>query len=75
MKRQDLQASFVIAAVWLLGITLYAVMRGPTLAGEEGRIYNAFGQLPMSAQMFADERAPKHIKLPIRWAHQRWGAV
>ncbi|HEY6336577.1 MAG TPA: hypothetical protein VI113_11910 [Alphaproteobacteria bacterium] len=75
MKRQDLRASIVIAAVWLLGITMYSILKPPAFSGHDSGIYNAIGALPASAETFQDERAPKHNKQPIRWAHQRWGAV
>ena len=75
MKRRDLHATIVIAAGWLLGIMMYSIWKGPTLLGEEGGIHNALQPLPIAAQIFADEHAPKHSKLPMRWAHQRWGAV
>ena len=75
MKREDLRASVVIAAVWLVGITTYSIMKPPVINGNDGGIYNVFGAIPASAQTFHDERAPKHNKQPIRWAHQRWGAV
>lgn len=75
MKRQDLHASIVIAAVWLLGVTMYSIWKGPALVADEGGIQNALQPLPIAEQIFADEHAPKHSKLPMRWAHQRWGAV
>jgi hypothetical protein len=75
MKREDLRASVVFAAAWLIGITMYSIWKGPAFSNDEGGIYNSFGTPSVAADTFADERAPKHIKLPIRWAHQRWGAV
>lgn len=75
VKRQDLHASVVIAAVWLLGITMYSIWKGPTLIRDEGGIHNALQPLPIAQQIFADEHAPKHSKVPVHWAHQRWGAV
>ncbi|HYB10069.1 MAG TPA: hypothetical protein VEJ16_10395 [Alphaproteobacteria bacterium] len=75
MKRQDLRASIVIAAAWLLGITAYSILKPPAFSGHESAIYNANDAVPASDQTFQDERAPKHNKQPVRWAHQRWGAV
>ncbi|HLI11879.1 MAG TPA: hypothetical protein VKY65_09795 [Alphaproteobacteria bacterium] len=75
MHRQDLRASIIIAAIWLLGVTGYAIWLDQTPARQESGIYNAFGPLPVTQKIFADENAPKHNKVPVRWAHQRWGAV
>ncbi|MFI4986389.1 MAG: hypothetical protein ACHQF3_03020 [Alphaproteobacteria bacterium] len=75
MKTLDLRVSFLIAAAWLIGLTLVSLWRGPTPAGEGVGILNAFGPLPLATQDVAEVRAPKHSKLPIHWAHQRWGAV
>lgn len=74
MKRQDLNASLVVAVVWLLGVTVYSLWKAPSLSGDQG-VYNAIQPLPIAQDIFADERAPKHNKVPVRWAHQRWGAV
>ena len=75
MKREDLRASVVIAAFWFLGITTYSIWNGPALIRDEGGIHNALQPLPIVNQIFADERAPKHSKMPVRWTHQRWGAI
>lgn len=75
MKRQDLRASVLIATAWLLGVTMYSILKAPTFSADEGGVYNAFGTSTAEAASFADERAPKHKRQPIRWAHQRWGAV
>ena len=70
MTRQDLRASIVIAAVWLLGITAYSILKPPAFSGHESGIHNAIGALPASDQTFQD----KYNKQPVRWTHQRWGA-
>jgi hypothetical protein len=76
MKRQDLKASVIVAVAWLLGVTMYSMWKGPALSEEASdSVYNALQPLPVADQIYADERAPKHLKMPVRWAHQRWGAV
>jgi len=66
MKARDLRVTFLLAAAWLVGLTMYSLMSGPTLGREEG--------LAPGATALSSESA-KHSKLPIHWAHQRWGAV
>jgi hypothetical protein len=75
MKQQDLHASAIIAAAWLLGMAMYSIWTQPAFNSSDGGIYNLVGVPSVSADFIADERAPKHSKLPVRWAHQRWGAV
>lgn len=75
MKQQDLRASVIIAAAWLLSMMVYSIWKEPTLSESRGDIYNALEPMSAADNIFADERAPKHNKLPVRWAHQRWGAV
>jgi hypothetical protein len=75
MKNQDLRASAIIAAAWLIGMTMYSIWTQPAFTSGDGGLYNAYGLPAAESQIFADERAPKHSKLPVRWAHQRWGAV
>lgn len=74
MKQQDLRASIAITMVWLLGMMTYSILKEPVLSPGSGGggIYNALEPVPA---VFADEHAPKHNKMPVRWAHQRWGAV
>jgi hypothetical protein len=75
MKQQELRASAIIAAAWLLGMAMYSIWSQPAFSSSDGGVYNLLGVSPVSAEFFADEHAPKHSKLPVRWAHQRWGAV
>jgi hypothetical protein len=73
MRVWDLRTSVLIAAGWLLCITFLGMWRGASFASDESV---AFGALqPFAASGPADAEAPKHTKLPIRWAHQRWGAA
>lgn len=62
-------------ALWLLGMTAYSIWNAPARPGGERGIHNALEMVPAGNRIFADERTPKHVKLPVRWAHQRWGAV
>jgi len=75
MKARDLRVSFLIAAAWLLGITMYSVLKAPSLSGEEVGIASLLGPLPTDETVLSAGGASKHLKLPIHWAHQRWGAV
>ncbi|HUC61201.1 MAG TPA: hypothetical protein VMF53_04530 [Alphaproteobacteria bacterium] len=75
MKQQDLRASAIIAAAWLIGMAMYSIWSQPAYTASEGGIYNLEGVPSIAADFFADDHAPKHDKLPVRWAHQRWGAV
>ncbi len=75
MKTLDLRVSFLIAAAWLLALTMFSMWRGASFGGEEIGIFSALGPLPVASQDMAAAQAPKHNKLPIHWAHQRWGAV
>ncbi len=72
MQGHDLKASFVIAAVWLIGITMYSIWEGPLGANEEGAYV---GTAVVGEQtLAAAQQEPKHWKLPTLWTHQRWGA-
>lgn len=75
MKARDLRVSFFIAAAWLLGITMYSMLKAPSLTGEEVGIASLLGPLPADATAQSAGGDAKHSKLPIHWAHQRWGAV
>jgi len=74
MKARDLRVTFLLAAAWLVGLTMYSMMKAPTLGGEEGAAPSLMAPRPMGATALSDEAA-KHSKLPTHWAHQRWGAV
>jgi hypothetical protein len=69
MQGYDLKASFVIAAVWLIGITMYSIWEGPLVAEEGAHA----GVIAVSEKTLAAEPV-KHWKLPALWTHQRWGA-
>ncbi|HUI18135.1 MAG TPA: hypothetical protein VL244_10750 [Alphaproteobacteria bacterium] len=75
MKARDLTVTFFLATAWLLGLTMYSMLKGPAVATEEAGILNLLAPLPVSATALSDEGISKHSKLPIHWAHQRWGAV
>jgi hypothetical protein len=68
MRGQDLKASFVIVAVWVVGVTMYSIWEGPLGAGAEDLFTGT------RAEVLALQEGPKHWKLPARWTHQRWGA-
>jgi hypothetical protein len=75
MKARDLRVTFLLAAAWLLGLTMYSLSQGPTVASGEAGLLNLPAPLPVSTAALSAEGTSKHSKLPIRWAHQRWGAV
>jgi len=75
MKARDLRVSVLIAAIWLLGITMYSMMKGPSPTGDEVGILNVSGPIPATSTALSGDSPSKHSKLPSHWAHQRWGAV
>jgi len=75
MKARDLRVSVLIAAAWLLGITMYSMMKGPSPTGDEVGILNVSGPIPATSTALSGDGLSKHSKLPSHWAHQRWGAV
>lgn len=75
MQGHDLKATFVIAVVWLIGITMYTVWLVPLESRQERSGYlDVASSAPQGGRLLAVDRAPKDAKLPILWAHQRWGA-
>lgn len=74
MQGHDLKASFVIAAVWLIGITMYSIWGVPLDANDEAGYLGAGAGSARGEQVLAAADAPKHWKLPALWMHQRWGA-
>ena len=75
MKARDLRVTFLLATAWLIGLTMYSMLKGPTMASEEAGVLSLLAPLPVSTTALSDEGSAKHSKLPIHWAHQRWGAV
>ena len=74
MKGQDLKASFVVAAIWIVGVTMYSLWEGPLGASEEHGFAGALTAPAAIGRPLGLHNDLKHWKLPILWTHQRWGA-